>query len=219
MMGRNDGDDFEKPAHSVEVKSFSMDKHEVTNAEFYQFISESGYKFNSNDWVDGKPPTEKEKMPVRFVNVADVNEFIKWRSKRDSVIYQLPTEEQWEYAARNGVKATLYPWGNEAREECAVVNKTTAEVEAIGAKQCGTNEAGVQDLIGNVFEWTQSEAKAYPGNSGEIKAKPGVIFMIVRGGSAYRDQRGTLSETATFRLPVPSDSRDNRIGFRLVRSD
>ena len=218
MMGRSSGgEDFEKPAHSVEVQDFLMDKHEITNAEFYQFVSESGYKFNSNDWVDGKPPTEKEKMPVRFVNIEDINEFIKWRSKRDSVTYQLPTEEQWEYAARNGAKATLYPWGNEYREECAVIGKATADVEVGGSKECGANEFGVQDLIGNVFEWTGNEAKAYPGSSGEIKAKPGVTFYIVRGGSAYRDQKEKLSETATYRLPVPSDSRDNRIGFRLVR--
>lgn len=219
MMGRNaNGDPFEKPAHSVEVQDFSMDKHEVTNAEFYQFVSESGYKFNSNDWIDGKPPTEKEKLPVRFVNIADINEFIKWRSTKFGVTYQLPTEEQWEYAARNGEKATLYPWGNEHREECGVLGKPTAEVEQVGLKSCGANEAGVFDLIGNVFEWTQSEAKPYPGNSGEIKANPGVTYNIVRGGSAYRDQKGKLSETATFRLPVPIETRDNRIGFRLVSS-
>ncbi|CAN5579009.1 hypothetical protein BH10ACI1_BH10ACI1_26910 [soil metagenome] len=218
MMGRDDGEPFEKPAHSVEVEDFSMDKFEVTNAEFYQFVSENSYKFNSNDWVDGKPPKEKEKMPVRFVNIEDIEEFIKWRSKRDNVSYQLPTEDQWEFAARNGSKETLYPWGNEYREECGVLGKATAEVEDVGSKECGANDAGVYDLIGNVFEWTQSEAKAYPGNSGEIKGKPGVKYFVVRGGSSYRDQKGKIAETATFRLPVPSDSRDNRIGFRLVSS-
>ena len=219
MMGRGSGgDDFEKPAHSVEVPAFSMDKHEVTNAEFYQFVSESNYKFNSNDWIDGKPPTEKEKMPVRFVNIEDINEFIKWRNGKYGVTYQLPTEEQWEFAARNGAKATLYPWGNEYREECGVLGKPTAEVETVGSKQCGANEAGVFDLIGNVYEWTRTEAKPYPGNSGEVKANPGVTFIIVRGGSAYRDSKGKLSETATFRLPVPDKTRENRIGFRLVSS-
>lgn len=219
MMGRNSGgDDFEKPAHSVEVEDFSIDKHEVTNLEFYQFVKETGYNFKSNDWTDGKPPAEKEKFPVRFVNIEDINAFIKWRSAKYGVNYQLPTEEQWEYAARNGAKATLYPWGNEFREECGVLGKPTAEVETVGSKQCGATESGVFDLVGNVFEWTQSEAKPYPGSSGEAIKKPGVTYYIVRGGSAYRDNRGKISETATFRLPVPTETRDNRIGFRLVSS-
>lgn len=218
MMGRNDGDPFEKPAHSVEVTDFSIDKHEVTNLEFYQFVSESGYSFKSDDWIDGKPPTAKEKFPVRFVNIEDINKFIEWRSTRDKVTYQLPTEEQWEYAARNGAKATLYPWGNDFREECGVLGKAIAEVETVGSKSCGASEAGVFDLIGNVFEWTQSEAKNYPGNSSEITKKPGVTYFIVRGGSAYRNNQGKIAETATFRLPVPNETRDNRIGFRLVKS-
>ncbi len=218
MMGRNDGDPFEKPAHSVEVTDFSMDKHEVTNAEFYQFVTENSYAFKSDDWIDGKPPTAKEKFPVRFVNIEDINKFIEWRSKRDGATYQIPSEAQWEYAARNGAKATLYPWGNDFREECGVLGKAIAEVEAVGSKACGANEAGVFDLIGNVFEWTRSEAKAYPGNSLEPNCKAGKTCLIVRGGSAYRDARGKLSETATFRLHLPNDIRDNRIGFRLVKS-
>ena len=218
MMGRNDGEPFEKPAHSVEVKDFSIDKHEVTNAEFYQFVSEMSYKFVSDDWIDGKPPTAKEKFPVRFVNIEDINKFIEWRSKRDNAIYQIPTEEQWEYAARNGSKATLYPWGNDFREECGVLGKATAEVENVGGKSCGATESGVFDMVGNVFEWTRSEAKAYPGNSLEPKCQEGKTCFIVRGGSAYRDARGKNSETATFRLHLPNDTRDNRIGFRLVIS-
>lgn len=218
MMGRNDGDPFEKPAHTVEVSDFSIEKHEVTNAEFYQFVTESGYAFKSDDWIDGKPPTTKEKFPVRFVNIEDIKKFIEWRSNRDGVTYQIPTEEQWEYAARNGAKATLYPWGNDFREECGVLGKATAEVETVGSKACGASETGVFDLIGNVFEWTRSEAKAYPGNSLEPNCKEGKTCFIVRGGSAYRDARGKLSETATFRLHLPNDIRDNRIGFRLVKS-
>ena len=217
MMGRNDGDPFEKPAHSVEVPDFSMDKHEITNVEFYQFVTESGYEFKSDDWTDGKLMTAKEQFPVRFVNIEDINKFIEWRSKRDGVNYQLPTEEQWEYAARNGAKATLYPWGNDFREECAVLGKATTEVETVGSKTCGANEAGVLDLIGNVFEWTRSVAKSYPGSLLEPKCKEGKTCFIVRGGSAYRDARGKLSETATFRLHLPNDTRDNRIGFRLVK--
>ncbi|MET0752061.1 MAG: bifunctional serine/threonine-protein kinase/formylglycine-generating enzyme family protein [Pyrinomonadaceae bacterium] len=218
-MGRSDGDPFEKPEHEVEVKKFSIDKTEVTNAEFYTFVRETGYEFNSNDWVDKKPPLAKELMPIRFVNIEDVKAFADWRSKRDGAVYRLPTEEEWEYVARNGVKATLYPWGNDFKEECAVIGRTTAEVEIVGSKQCGESEWKLQDLIGNVSEWTSSEPKPYPGNSGQMNLKAGEVYKIVRGGSAYRDQKGKISETSTYRLPVPASARDNRIGFRLVRSD
>jgi len=218
-MGRSGGDPFEKPEHEVEVKSFRMDKTEVTNEEYYSFIQGSGYQNIPSDWENGKPLSGKEKVPVRYINIEDAKAFAEWRSKRDGVTYRLPTEEEWEYVARNGVKATLYPWGNEPKEECAVIGKATAQAEAVGSKQCGENDWKVQDLIGNVWEWTSSEAKPYPGNSGQMNLKPGEVYFIVRGGSAYRDQKGKISETSTYRLPVPVGSRDNRIGFRLVRSD
>jgi formylglycine-generating enzyme required for sulfatase activity len=218
-MGRSDGEDFEKPEHEVEVKKFRMDKTEVTNAEFYNFVRETGYKFDSNDWIDGKPPAAKEQMPVRFVNVEDVKAFAEWRSKRDAATYRLPTEEEWEYAARNGVKATTYPWGNEYREECAVLGKTTAQVETVGSRNCGASELGLQDLVGNVWEWTSSEPKPYPGSSGKMNLKPGEVYSIARGGSAYRNSKGKAAETSTFRYVVPSSLRDNQIGFRLVRTD
>jgi formylglycine-generating enzyme required for sulfatase activity len=218
-MGRSDGDAFEKPEHEVEVKSFAIDKTEVTNEEYYSFIQSGEYKNIPSDWENGKPLAGKEKVPVRYINVEDANAFAQWRSKRDGVTYRLPTEEEWEYVARNGVKATLYPWGNEYKEECAVVGKSTAAAEPAGSKPCGENDWKVQDLIGNVWEWTSSEAKPYQGNAGEMKLKAGETYYIVRGGSAYRDQKGKTSETSTYRLPVPSIARDNRIGFRLVRSD
>jgi serine/threonine-protein kinase len=218
-MGRKDGDDFEKPEHEVEVKSFRMDRTEVTNIEFYNFVRETGYKFDSNDWIDGKPPAAREKMPVRSVNVDDADAFAEWRSRRDGFKYRLPTEEEWEYAARNGVKATFYPWGNEFREDCAVLGKTTAQVEPVGSKKCGDSELGVQDLIGNVWEWTSSEPRPYPGSSGKMNLKPGEAYKIARGGSAYRNLKGKTAETSTFRYVIPSSVRDNQIGFRLVRSD
>jgi serine/threonine-protein kinase len=218
-MGRKDGDPFEKPGHDVAVNSFLMDKTEVTNEEYYSFVRESEYKNIPADWENGKPLPGKEKMPVRYVNIDDTKAFAEWRSQRDGVTYRLPTEEEWEYTARNGAKATLYPWGNEYKENCAVLGKTTAQVEPVGSKACGGNEWKIQDLIGNVWEWTSSPPKPYPGNSGDMGLKAGETYNIVRGGSVYRDQKGKLSETSTYRLPVPYASRDNRIGFRLVRSE
>jgi serine/threonine protein kinase len=215
-MGNNKGTDLEKPEHNVDVKSFWMDKTEVTNAEYFQFISEKKYGFTPAHWINEKPAPGTEKMPIRNVNQDDVKAFIEWRSKRDGETYRLPSESEWEFAARNGTKATLYPWGNDNREHCAVIGKTGAEVEPVGTRSCGANELGIVDLIGNVWEWTSSEAKPYPG-APPLDQKPTEPLMIIRGGSVFRDSKGKLSETSTYRVGVPGRSRDNRLGFRLVR--
>jgi serine/threonine-protein kinase len=216
-MGNNKGTDLEKPEHDVDVKSFWMDKTEVTNAEYYQFVTETKYGFIPAHWVNDKPAPGTEKMPVRNVNQEDVKAFIEWRSKRDNLKYRLPSEEEWEFAARNGAKATLYPWGNDYKEHCAVVGKSSADVEPVGSRACGASEAGLVDLVGNVWEWTSNEAKAYPGAPGELKNQSGEQIFMIRGGSVFRDSKGKLSETSTYRVSVPGKSRDNRLGFRLVR--
>jgi len=153
-MGRNNGPEMERGEHEVVVKPFSIEKTEVTNGEYYQFVSQTGYQNVPSHWINGKPIAGQEKMPVRLVNIADVNAFIAWRLNRDGIAYRLPTEEEWEYAARNGAKDNLYPWGDTFRAECAVVDKgEIMQPAAVGTASC-PNEWGVMDLIGNVYEWT-----------------------------------------------------------------
>jgi serine/threonine protein kinase len=218
-MGRNEGRDNEQPEHSVTVKDFWMDKTEVTNAEFYAFTSETGYKPLPAHWVNEKPIAGQEPMPVRFVNAGDIKAFAEWRLRRDGVSYRLPTEEEWEYAATNGEKNNLYPWGDRYEDRCAVLNKASMdEAKPVGAQSC-PNIWGVVDLIGNVFEWTGSQARLYPGNkTGEVRDLKNV-FMMVRGGSAFQKSTGELAITSTFRQPVEETKRSAELGFRLVRSD
>jgi serine/threonine protein kinase/formylglycine-generating enzyme required for sulfatase activity len=168
MMGNNNGKDEEKPEHQVTVNSFLMDKTEVTNEEYYAFVNEMGYKQFPSDWENGRPLSGQEKLPVRFVNFDDVNAFIAWRSKRDNVTYRLPTEEEWEYAARNGSKANLYPWGDKFDPKCAVIEDKSNKPMEVGTKSC-PNDFGVKDLIGNVYEWTSSPPSVYPGANGKVK--------------------------------------------------
>jgi eukaryotic-like serine/threonine-protein kinase len=222
-MGRDDGTDLEKPEHQISVGDFWMDKTEVTNAEYYQFITETDHKAYPLDWVgEEKRPVEgRENYPVRTVNMEDIEKFIEWRSGKYGKQYRLPTEAEWEYVARNGDENTLYPWGDEFNEECAVVGRSTATLEPVGSKPCGASKRwGILDLIGNVFEWTGSEAKAYPGSSIQIVNRSDEKLYMIRGGSAFRDPSlGNKAETSTYRLEVPANVRDNRLGFRLVRSD
>ena len=188
-MGRNGGNENERPEHAVTVKNFSMDKHEVTNAEYLEFVQATSYRPFPVHWVNEKPIPGQERMPVRFVSGDDVRAFAAWRSKRDGVEYRLPTEEEWEYAARNGSKADLYPWGDKYNPQCAVLDRSNNDPEVVGSKSC-PNSWGVQDLIGNVFEWTSSEPTLYPGSSGEVRplSEP---HRMLRGGAAIYKSTGT----------------------------
>ncbi|MBV9216876.1 MAG: SUMF1/EgtB/PvdO family nonheme iron enzyme [Acidobacteria bacterium] len=214
MMGSDAGLDLEKPAHSVIVKPFKMDKTEVTNAEYYSFVAATSYPKIPAHWVNGKPVAGEEMMPVRYVNIEDVKAFADWRSKRDGVSYRLPTEEEWEFAARNGSKDNKYPWGDEFKSGCAVVDKESTEPERVGSVSC-PDEWGIDDLIGNVYEWTGSLAATYPGSKVGIKQSKDPHYMI-RGGSALNKSAGQFGITATFRIDVESTKRDKELGFRLV---
>jgi serine/threonine-protein kinase len=213
-MGRDDGRDNEKPAYSVDVKGFKMDKTEVTNAEYFAFITDTSYRPVPAHWVNSKPIPGTEMMPVRFVNIDDINAFIAWRSKRDGVTYRLPTEAEWEYAARNGAKANLYPWGDTFQSKCAVTDKENTEPEPVGAMSC-PDEWGVVDLIGNVYEWTGSKASLYPGSKGSIKETKEPHNMI-RGGGAFSKSVGEFGINSVFRADVEVSKRDKELGFRLV---
>jgi serine/threonine protein kinase/formylglycine-generating enzyme required for sulfatase activity len=213
-MGRDEGRDNERPAHNVDVGNFKMDKTEVTNGEYFSFVTATSYRPVPADWVNDKPISGTERMPVRFVNIDDVNAFISWRSKRDGAAYRLPTESEWEYAARNGAKDDLYPWGNDFRPQCAVMDKENTEPEIAGSRSC-PDDWGVVDLIGNVYEWTGTKANLYPGSTGKMLAGKEQRNMI-RGGGAFSKSNGEFGITSTFRADVETTKRDKELGFRLV---
>lgn len=216
-MGRDDGEILERPAHEVEVKDFWMDKTEVTNAEFYEFIREKGYSPIPANWERGKPLPNEEMMPVRYVNSEDIEAFIKWRSERDGgAAYRLPTEAEWEYAARNGEENNLYPWGDKWEEGRAVINREFI-FEPVESKPNGANKWGVLGLLGNVWEWTSTEPKSYPGAEKQLEIKDENTFLVVRG--AFSLSKEALTANSTFRAFSPAKKRDKVIGFRLVRSD
>ncbi len=221
-MGNNSGNENEKPEHQVTVSAFQMDRTEVTNAEFFEFMAASNYRPLSGErflagWENTKPIPGEENMPVRYVSIEDIKAFAAWRSKRDDTIYRLPTEQEWEYAARNGAKKNLYPWGDKFEARCAVVDKDKSDPRPVGKESC-PNEKGVFDLIGNVAEWTGTAAWLYPGSSGEMK-QTGEPRYMVRGGSAEYKSTGTAAVTSTFRLDSAQGTRHPALGFRLVRAD
>jgi formylglycine-generating enzyme required for sulfatase activity len=155
-------------------------------------------------------------MPVIFVSLEDAKAFAAWRSKRDGVEYRLPTEEEWEYAARNGSQADLFPWGAKWEDGKAVIDLPAPK--AVGSATGGKNKWGVEDLIGNVWEWTSSAPVAYPGSKLEIK-KNDIPRVMIRGGGYTSKSSGTDAMTAARRVDFEAGKRDKLLGFRLVRPE
>ncbi len=213
-MGRSDSLPTEAPPHQLTVKPFSMDKTEVTNAEYSQFVRETNHT-PPQQWGSVKAPVGQELLPVSNVSYEDAVTFAAWRSKRDGVTYRLQTEEEWEYAARNGDKDNLYPWGNiwmpgrAATQEAGV-----GKEQAVGTYPQGGNRWGVLDLIGNVWEWTSTPASLYPGSP--LKLPPqNKDWMVARGG-AYGSPANKVS--ATMRDWFAPNYKNPVLGFRLVKS-
>jgi iron(II)-dependent oxidoreductase len=128
----------------------------------------------------------------------------------------LPTEEEWEYAARNGEQGDLYPWGPDWKDKAAVLKDATPA--AVGSRAEGKNKWGVFDLIGNVWEWTSSKASVYPGNPAKV---PSSIqdWVTIRGGCYVSDPaKSDAPVSSCLREFVPSSTKTTLLGFRLVRS-
>jgi formylglycine-generating enzyme required for sulfatase activity len=128
----------------------------------------------------------------------------------------LPTEEEWEYAARNGAQADLYPWGPNWQENAAVLKE--ASPAAVGSRPEGRNRWGVVDLIGNVWEWTSTKPYAYPGNNSVLMSDV-QDYIAVRGGCYVSDPRDSAHPvTACMRTFLKRPTKMPLVGFRLVRS-
>jgi serine/threonine protein kinase/formylglycine-generating enzyme required for sulfatase activity len=213
QMGRSDGADQEGPVHSVTVGAFSIDRTEVTNAEYAQFVQETGHAAPSH-FKNGKPASGQEQWPVTNVSLDDAKAFAAWRSKRDNVTYRLPTEEEWEYAARDGAQGTIFPWGNAWADAKANVN--TASLKPAGSSSDDKTRGGVVDMIGNAYEWTSSKASYYPGSKGQVRGD-NRDWIIVRGG-AYITDMSKKQISATYRDWIPMTTQNSGLGFRLVRA-
>jgi formylglycine-generating enzyme required for sulfatase activity/serine/threonine protein kinase len=215
IMGRNK-EPYEFGEHSVTVGNFAIGKTEITNAQYLDFVKETNHAAPKH-WPSGLPVRNTENRPVTYVSLDDAIAYAKWRSVVDGVTYRLPTEEEWEYVARNGSKENLFPWGDQWSDGKAIVGKRDSEPEDVGSKPEGANSWGVLDLIGNVWEWTSTEYKPYPGSEGKVDQTKDITGNImIRGGSA-NENPAKLKITSTFRNPIPRDTTDKTLGFRLVR--
>jgi len=205
MMGRNDGEGFEVPAHEVEVKPFFIDRTEVTNAEYKRFIDSTGYPAPKH-WRNGAYAEGKGDFPVTNITWADADQFARWAGKR------LPTEAEWEIAAR-GADGRIYPWGNVWRPDAASSEVSGNKLTAVGSYTAGASPSGALDMAGSVWEWTASNLEPYPGSSARLPS--GGPFKVIRGG-AYLESPKYL--TSTYRHYQHPEVPDPAIGFRCAKS-
>ena len=204
MMGEDNDPETERasPAHQITVQPFYMDRTEVTNSAYAVFVKEAKYPAPAN-WKDGVFPKGTNNLPVVNVSWDDANAYAKWAGKR------LPTEAEWEFAARSN-DGRLYPWGKNWLDNAAntIENSKNTPVE-VGKYAIGASPFEIQDMAGNVWEWTLSDVTSY--RDPEIIIGSG---KVIRGGSFSSPKDRTK---ATYRGYQQPEAKTDELGFRCVK--
>ena len=242
--------DVEGPQHDVRVAPFALGKYEVTRGEWGAFVRESGYQQPETcddeferDWRRaGFPQTDRH--PVVCVSWKDAHAYVEWLSRKTAKTYRLPSEAEWEYAARAGSKIAYY-WGDDPRQGCRYENgfdvtsqrtlKPRPADFATQAFNCddgfvhtapvgsfAANPFGLHDMLGNVAEWVEdcwhSNYSGAPTDAAAWTSGGDCGRRVIRGGSWDGAPRSL--RVAVRREDSVAFGRDRHsvMGFRLARS-
>jgi formylglycine-generating enzyme required for sulfatase activity/serine/threonine protein kinase len=235
----------EKPRHLMRVsKAFSISKYEVTRAQFAAFADETGYQapgcytWSGSSWKlqpdkDWRNPgfSQSGEHPVTCISHQDAQAYIEWLNRKTGKHFRLPTEAEWEYAARAGTETVRY-WGDNAEEACRYANVADQSAKQafpgwrihncndgyIYTAPVGSfiaNRFGLHDMLGNVWEWTCS---AYTDNGYDQAEHPcstdAKSQQVYRGGSWGSRPSGVRS---AGRSGYNTSDRFFYIGFRLAQ--
>ncbi|MFA4907980.1 MAG: SUMF1/EgtB/PvdO family nonheme iron enzyme [archaeon] len=260
QMGSNDGQDDEKSVHTVTVSDFWMGKYEVTVTEFEKFVSETGYQTDAEkgdgsycwtgsawekkagvNWrcdAQGNVRRSSElNHPVIHVSWNDAKAYCDWLSRKTGKTYRLPTEAEWEYAARSGGKNYKYSWGNfgpEGKRGGNVADESAKRVwncswawegyddgfaftAPVGSFE--PNELGLYDMTGNVWEWCADwyDAKYYQKSPQTDPQGPSSgMDRVLRGGSWNGEPISVRWPNRDGNQP---DNRSDSSGFRVLRTE
>lgn len=232
-----DGQDDEKPVHTVTVGDFYMSKYEVTVQEFKKFIDESAYKTDADkngfsyvwtglswdmkqgvNWrcdVNGSVrPSYEYDHPVIHVSWNDAKAFCAWLSKKTGKSYRLPTEAEWEYAARSGGRSEKYAGGSNVDAVGWYNGNSNGKTHPVGQKQA--NGLGLYDMTGNVWEWCEDwyDENYYKNSSSYNPKGPSSGTYRVRRGGSWDYLTDILR--CSYRGRNAPDGRYDSYGFRLV---
>jgi len=234
------GQDDERPLSTQTLETFTIDVHEVTNADYAVFLASDGAKAHSHCHADEPPGKDhtpakataaevtigavpdpfgapgRERHPVVGVDWWDAYAYAKWAGRR------LPSEQEWEKAAR-GHDGRVYPWGNQERDDAGKFPFANAYFDAadghactapVGAFPAGASPCGAQDMAGNAWEWTGSSYLAYEGAPEGTPEDPKA--WVIRGGGW--NSASAFMLRAAYRLAKPRDFRSAAVGFRTAGS-
>lgn len=206
--------DREKPQHLVRITSpFYIGKYPVTQEEWQKLMGKNPSKFQDAG----------RRAPVESVSWPDSQEFIKKLSKKDGKLYRLPTEAEWEYAARGGGSRNsptippIYTYGNDGSrlgDYAWFEDNSIGTTHPVGQKK--PNILGLYDMMGNVWEWCEDR---YGGESyrqsqeNDPGGATGGGYRVLRGGSWGSSARAIR---LSFRYGINPDTKNHNIGFRLV---
>jgi iron(II)-dependent oxidoreductase len=232
MMG-HDGSFLEmQPVHKICFEHpFWIDLTEITVGQFANFLNGQDQPIDNYDpWLDVWAPTfdppiqlkqdnghwyplyKRENQPLQSVLWVGAYEFCAWRNAR------LPSEAEWEYAAR-GPDSLLYPWGNEFQRDRIV--RYEGRNPEVGSKPRGASWVGALDMVGSLFEWTNSLYMPYPYNpfdGREASFDEAQGNRVFRGSAWYHPEWWNDDLSATARFDAPSDYATWYYGFRCART-
>jgi formylglycine-generating enzyme required for sulfatase activity len=213
--------DRELPSQRVGTQAYGIMTRPVTNAQYARFVAASGHPAPDVDeatwaayglvhpfartrrhaWRDGAPPPGRGDHPVVLVSHADAEAYAAWLAKQTGVAWRLPSEPEWEKAAR-GVDGWRFPWGDRFEpDRLNSHDKGPFDTTQAGELAAGASPFGMLDAAGQVYEWTATAA--------------GPARYIVKGGSW--DDKGCGVCRPAARHSRPAEIRHILIGFRLVR--
>ena len=207
----------ERPLHRLDLDAFSIGRIPVTNAEYLKFVMATGYG-PPGHWLNGAPTPGTETHPVTYVSWPDAMAFCTWAGVR------LPTEAEWEKAARgpDSAGARWWPWGDDPPDanRCHFdgqhqgISPAAQGVKPAGLLVDGVSPYGVLDMAGNVAEWTQSRDWPYPYRGDDGREEMQTLSMrVIRGGSYMH---GAADVRCSARSSMVAGARDVYIGFRVA---
>ncbi len=212
--------EWEKPNHQIELSSYLIGKYPITNNQYQLFIEETHHPFPKH-WKEGKFPAGKDAHPVVNVFWKDAIAYCEWLSNKTGKSFRLPTEAEWEKAAR-GTDSRLYPWGYDwSNGRCNSTESNIGDTTEVGYySPLGDSPYGCADMAGNVWEWCSDwfDEKEYEQRKGQTVKNPQGpeegSDRVVRGGSFYNDKNRVASSA---RGGDGGDIGDS-YGFRVVVS-
>jgi formylglycine-generating enzyme required for sulfatase activity len=203
----------EIPRHKVFVQEFEIGKYPVTNFQYQPFVQDTGHE-PPRRWKGDQYPEGMGDHPVVYVTWHDAVAYCKWLSEKTGKPYRLPSEAEWERAAR-GTDAREFPWGNEwDAKKCNSKEGGPGTTTPVGQySPHGDSPYGVVDMAGNVWEWCDDWLKAYQVNSFPDEGY-GETYKVLRGGSW---NHGRVGARCAYRNWFEPKYWNDDVGFRCAR--